>query len=72
MIRNAWHIPGGAGWSANTSNVRLLVVSSKGEQRVVMIENDLGLDVHDREAVLAELTAQGITDVYNFTLSGAL
>ena len=35
-----------------------------------MIENDLGLDVHDREAVLAALNAQGITDVYKFTLSG--
>lgn len=70
MIRNAWHIPGGVGWSANTSNVRLLVVSSTGEQRVVMIENDLGLDVHDRQAVLAALNAQGITDVYKFTLSG--
>jgi len=70
MIRNAWHIPGGEGWCANTSNVRLLVVSSKGEQKVVMIEQDLGLDVHDREAVLKALRSQGITDVAKFTLSG--
>merc|ERR1712232_1081703 len=70
MIRNAWHIPGGEGWCANTSNVRLLVVSRNGDQKVVMIENDLGLDLHDRDAVLAALKAQGVTDVYNFTLSG--
>jgi len=70
MIRNAWHIPGGEGWCANTSNVRLLVVSHTGEQKVVCILDDLGLDVHDREAVLAALRAQGETDVYKFTLSG--
>lgn len=72
MIRNAWHIPGGEGWCANTSNVRLLVVSHSGAQKVVMIKDDLGLDVHDREAVMAALAAQGETDVYKFTLSGAL
>jgi len=70
MIRNAWHIPGGEGWCANTANVRLLVVSKDGSQRVVMIENDLGLDLKDRDAVLAALKSQGITDVVKFTLSG--
>lgn len=70
MIRNAWHIPGGEGWCANTANVRLLVVSHDGAQNVVMIENDLGLDLHNREAVLAALRSQGITDVAKFTLSG--
>lgn len=72
MIRNAWHIPGGEGWCANTSNLRLLVVSKSGEQKVVMIKNDLGLDVHDRAAVLAALKAQGVTDVANFALSGEI
>lgn len=70
MIRNAWHIPGGDGWCANTANVRLLVVSSDGAQRVVMIENDLGLDLKDRAAVMAALHSQGITDVVKYTLSG--
>lgn len=70
MIRNAWHIPGGEGWCANTANVRLLVVDRNGNQRVVMIENDLGLDLHNRDAVLAALKSQGITDVVRFTLSG--
>merc|ERR1719199_487199 len=70
MIRNAWHIPGGEGWCANTANVRLLVVSHSGVQKVVMIENDLGLDLKDKDAVMAALRAQGETDVYKFTLSG--
>merc|ERR1712178_380417 len=72
MIRNAWHIPGGEGWCENTSNTRLLVVSKDGKQRVVMIENDLGLDLKDRNAVLAALKSQGITDVYKYTLSGEI
>jgi len=70
MIRNAWHIPGGEGWCANTANVRLLVVSKDGAQRVCMIENDLGLNLHDRDAVLAALASQGITDVAKYSLSG--
>lgn len=70
MIRNAWHIPGGEGWCANTANVRLLVVSKDGSQKVVMIENDLGLNLHDRSAVLAALASQGITDIAKYTLSG--
>lgn len=70
MIRNAWHIPGGEGWCANTANVRLLVITHSGAQHVVMIENDLGLDLHNREAVMAALKSQGITDVKKFTLSG--
>jgi len=70
MIRNAWHIPGGEGWCENTSNVRLLVISHSGAQKVVMIKDDLGLDLKDRDAVMAALKAQGETDVYKFTLSG--
>merc|ERR1712159_396426 len=59
MIRNAWHIPGGEGWCENTSNARVLVVTNDNTQKVVMIRNDLGLDLHDRNAVLAALKAQG-------------
>lgn len=70
MMRNAWHIPGGEGWCANTSNVRLLVVHTNGKQEVVMIMNDLGLDVHNNEAVMKQLTAQGIKNVAKFSLSG--
>jgi len=70
MIRNAWHIPGGEGWCANTANVRLLIVTATGAQRVVMIENDLGLDLKDRDAVMAALHSQGITDAVKYTLSG--
>jgi Ca2+-binding EF-hand superfamily protein len=70
MIRNAWHIPGGEGWCENTSNARILVVTNDNSQKVVMIRNDLGLDLHDRGAVLAALKAQGETNVKNFQLSG--
>jgi len=72
MIRNAWHIPGGEGWCENTSNARVLVVFKDRSQKVVMIKNDLGLDLHDRSAVLEALQSQGITNIQNFQLSGEI
>ena len=43
MIRNAWHISGGEGQAANSSNRRVLVTHSDGRQTVEEIENDLGM-----------------------------
>ncbi|OQR98752.1 hypothetical protein ACHHYP_08146 [Achlya hypogyna] len=40
MMRNAWHISGGEGWCANSTNRRVLV----NDTAVVEIENDLGLN----------------------------
>jgi hypothetical protein len=31
MIRNAWHLPGGEGWSANTSIPRELEIGPDGQ-----------------------------------------
>lgn len=41
MMRNAWHISGGEGWCANTTNRRVLVTHADGRQTVE--ENDPGL-----------------------------
>lgn len=60
MIRNAWHIPGGEGWCANTANKRVLVTHPDGRQTVECINNDLGLDLSDPEAIAASLKNQGI------------
>ena len=38
MIRNAWHISGGEGWCANTSNRRVLVIHNDGRQTVEEIK----------------------------------
>jgi hypothetical protein len=43
MMRNAWHISGGTGWSANTSNLRVLVKHSDGRETIEEIQDDLGL-----------------------------
>lgn len=72
MMRNAWHIPGGSGWCENTANTRLLVVTSKGEQKVVEVMNDLGLDFTDHAAVMKQLRAQGLTDVVKFSRSAVI
>mmetsp|Transcript_47795 Transcript_47795/g.89051 ORF Transcript_47795/g.89051 Transcript_47795/m.89051 type:complete len:326 (+) Transcript_47795:62-1039(+) len=60
MIRNAWHIPGGEGWCANTANKRVLVTHKDGTQTVECINNDLGLDLSDPQAIAANLRAQGV------------
>jgi len=60
MIRNAWHIPGGEGWCANTANKRVLVTHKDGTQTVECINNDLGLDLSDPAAIAASLRAQGV------------
>lgn len=41
MIRNAWHIAGGEGQTANTTIKRVLRTNPDGSQEVVMVENDL-------------------------------
>jgi Ca2+-binding EF-hand superfamily protein len=58
MIRNAWHISGGQGQAANTSNGRVLVTHSDGSQSVDKIKNDLGLKGNDKEGMMALLNAQ--------------
>jgi len=60
MIRNAWHIAGGSGWSENTSNLRVLVTHEDGHQSVETIKNDLGLKRDDIEGIKTRLRAQGI------------
>jgi len=42
MIRNAWHIAGGEGQTENTTIKRVLKVDKDGNEKVVMVENDLG------------------------------
>jgi len=59
MIRNSWHISGGEGWSANTSNRRVLATNSDGSQRVVEIKNDLGVAADDTDEMMRRLRLQG-------------
>ncbi len=63
MIRNAWRIPGGEGFAANTANKRVLVTNKDGTQRVETVHNELGMKPGDREAIRARLAQQGIKDV---------
>ena len=60
MIRNAWHISGGTGWSANSANRRVLVTHSDGRQSVQEIKDDLGLKADDKAGMMARLRAQGV------------
>mmetsp|Transcript_25187 Transcript_25187/g.42494 ORF Transcript_25187/g.42494 Transcript_25187/m.42494 type:complete len:544 (+) Transcript_25187:81-1712(+) len=63
MMRNAWHISGGEGWCANSSNRRVLATHADGKQTVEEIKNDLGISEDDEEAIWSNLMAQGLEDV---------
>ena len=74
MMRNAWHISGGEGWCANSSNKRVMVTDSGGKQQVVEIQNDLGLDLieepKEKEAeMIKRLKKQGV-DVASIDTGG--
>jgi len=60
MMRNAWHLDGGEGWSANTTNLRVLVTHEDGHQSIETIKNDLGLRRDDIEGIKNKLRSQGI------------
>ena len=47
MMRNAWHIAGGEGASANTSIPRHLVTDAQGNQRVEMVKGSENFDYKD-------------------------
>lgn len=70
MIRNAWHISGGEGWCANSSCRRVLVTHADGHQTVEEIKNDLGIKADDKDAMIANLREQGITDITDIELAG--
>lgn len=60
MIRNAWHISGGEGQAANSSNKRVLVTMPDGTQRVEVIKDDVGLKANDKEDLMGRLKRQGL------------
>ena len=69
MIRNAWHISGGAGVCANTSCRRVLVIFMSGEQKVIEIKDDLGIRADDTQRMLAALNKQGVKDIKRIELA---
>jgi len=72
MIRNAWHISGGEGWSENTANRRVLVTHNDGTQEVVEIKNDLGIKADDVQAMKKALQLQGVKDMKSVSLYGGI
>jgi len=68
MIRNAWHISGGEGACQNTTCRRVLAKFRDGSERVVQIEDDIGMRSDDVEGMLARLRKQGYTNVMTIKL----
>ena len=61
MLRNAWHISGGKGSYANSTNRRVLVTHDDGRQTVEEIKNDIGLRGNDATGIAKRLNAQNIS-----------
>lgn len=68
VVRNAWHISGGKGWCANTSNRRVLVTHADGRQTVEEVTDDMqvGTDLHK---IKAQMQRRGM-DVTGVALYG--
>ena len=61
MMRNSYHITGGAGKAVNSTNMRALVTFKDGRKEMIMIENDLHLSKYDHAAVMKRLEEQGMS-----------
>lgn len=72
MMRNAWHVRGGSGQFTSSGNTRVLVTFVDGSQKVVAIEDDLGVDFKNHKEVLAHLKQQGLKNVVSASRSGAV
>ena len=60
-IRNAWHLSGGVGWCANSTNLRVLVTHADGTQTVECVNDDLGLEMpRDAVEIISHLRKQGL------------
>ena len=72
MIRNAWHISGDTGWSANSANTRVLATMEDGSQQVMEVEKDLGMDKTNQDDVISRLKKQGAKGVTGVSTNGAV
>lgn len=72
MIRNAWHISGGEGQYANSTNRRVLVTHADGKQSVQEIKDDIRISKGDTSAMMTNLKAQGVNDVLKLNLTDKL
>mmetsp|Transcript_34346 Transcript_34346/g.75097 ORF Transcript_34346/g.75097 Transcript_34346/m.75097 type:complete len:478 (-) Transcript_34346:253-1686(-) len=72
MMRNAWHISGGTGWSENTSNLRVLVIHFDGSQEVVEVKDDLGLRRDDYTGIMRKLQQQGVKNIKKIEVASGM
>jgi len=71
MMRNAWHISGGEGWSENSSNLRVLVTFMDDSQEVIECKDDLGLNTRSMPAIKRHLERQGVRGIKAVSIADA-
>ncbi|OWZ00785.1 Calcyphosin [Phytophthora megakarya] len=69
IVRNAWHLSGGVGWSTNSSCRRVLATFRDGSQRVLEIENDISIGAFDTRRMMEKLVLQGYRDIVGISLA---
>jgi Ca2+-binding EF-hand superfamily protein len=63
MIRNAWHISGGEGQYANSTNMSVMVTNSAGQEQTITLLSDLGIQKDNYNAIYKQLMSQGVQDI---------
>ena len=72
MMRNCWHMSGGEGVCKNTTCRRVLVTYEDDTQKIVELQNDIGVtDFKDHSALLRILDSQGERNVKKVDLYGS-
>ena len=71
MMRNAWHISGGDGWCANTSNRRVHVLFADGHQGIEEVPNDMQVGNDPAKIKAAREGKFGAGSVKAVSLTGA-
>ncbi len=69
MMRNAWHLAGGTGWTENTTCLRVLVTFEDGRKSIETVKEDLGLKRTDIAGIKRRLAKQGLTGVVDVSTS---
>merc|ERR1712118_134631 len=74
MLRNSFHLAGGVGQSANTSNLRVCATFQDGHDEWLTVEDDLGLNLRSRNAaseIMARLKQQGYRGIVTVDWRGS-
>lgn len=69
VVCGTWRIPRGGHRATSMAGNRVLARLVDGDQRVVMLDSNSRVNVHDFPAVISQLKAQGVTNVIGYAMA---